>query len=312
MNARRWFQPKDRRSPRSGALAGVVLAVLCFSFWSCRSVADTTGTGALGVIDPETMDAIRRSSNAISRAAEEITPEQEYYLGRAVGANILSRYEIWRGDAELTNYLNEICSTIVINSPRPDIYNGYHVALLDSTEMNAFATPGGHIFITRGLVACADSEDALAAAIAHEIGHIQLQHSIKAIKNSRVINALMVTGTSAAKNLGNDTLKELADVMDESVSEIVTTLIEKGYSRDQIYNADKAAMALLAAAGYDPSSLVSMLRQLERNQRGGPGDVAKTHPSPTQRIENVRETALKFKVLDTRSYRMARYARIMQ
>jgi predicted Zn-dependent protease len=159
-------------------------------------------------------------------------------------------------------------------------------------------------------VACADSEDALAAVIAHEIGHIQLQHSIKAIKNSRAINAFMVTGTSAIKSRGNDTLKELADVMDESVSEIVTTLIEKGYSREQEYDADKAALALLAAAGYDPSSLVSMLRQLEQNQRGGSGGLAKTHPSPAQRIENVEETVIKFKVPDTRSYRAARYDRI--
>ncbi|MDR1024230.1 MAG: M48 family metalloprotease [Treponema sp.] len=305
-----------QKSCRSGGIARVGAAVLLvslgFLFGSCKTMADVVGmgaqiAGALGVIDTETAGAISRSSEAISRAAEEITPEQEYYIGRAVGANLLSRYRIWNGNAVLTRYLNEICNAIVINSPRPEIFNGYHLAILDSTEINAFATSGGHIFITRGLIACADSEDTLAAIIAHEIGHIQLQHGIKAIKNSRITQAIMITGTSAARTLGNDDLKELASVMDESVNEILSTLLEKGYSRDQEYDADTAAMSLMAAAGYDPSSLISMLRQLDRNLGSSGGGLAKTHPSPAQRIENAQETALKFKVPDTRSYRTTRY-----
>jgi predicted Zn-dependent protease len=303
-------QKSSRSGGRFGA-AALLVSLGCL-FWSCETVADAVGAGAqiasaLGVIDTETAGAIGRSSEAISRAAEEITPEQEYYIGRAVGANLLSRYKIWNDDAALTRYLNEICSAIVINSPRPEIFNGYHLAILDSTEINAFATSGGHIFITRGLIDCADSEDTLAAIIAHEIGHIQLQHGIKAIKNSRITQAIMVTGTSAARTLGNDDLKELASVMDESVNEIISTLLEKGYSRDQEYDADTAAMSLMAAAGYDPSSLVSMLRQLDRNQGNSGTGLAKTHPSPAQRIEKAQETALKFKVPDTRSYRTARY-----
>jgi predicted Zn-dependent protease len=283
--------------------------------WSCQAMGDTINVGAqiagaLGVIDAETADSISKSGEAISRAAEEITPEQEYYIGRAVGANLLSRYRVWQGSPELTKYLNAICTAIVINSPRPEIYNGYHVAILDTMEINAFATSGGHIFITRGLVACADSEDALAAVIAHEIGHIQLQHSIKAIKNSRITNAIMVTAGSTAKALGNEDIKELANVMEESVNEIITTLVEKGYSQDQEFDADTAAMTLLAAAGYDPAGLISMLQQLEKNQGNQGGGLTRTHPSPARRIEKARETAPKFKVPDTRSYRSPRFDRL--
>jgi predicted Zn-dependent protease len=198
----------------------------------------------------------------------------------------------------------------VINSPRPEIYSGYHVAILDSAEINAFATSGGHILVTRGLIACADSEDALAAVIAHEIGHIQLQHSIKAIKNSRITSAILITGSSAAGALGNDDVKELAGVMDESVNEIITTLIDKGYSRDQEFDADTAALALLAAAGYDPAGMVAMLQLLGRNQGSGSGGLTKTHPSPAQRIANVERSLPKFKVPDTRSYRVERYGKI--
>jgi predicted Zn-dependent protease len=313
---------KTRKSGRCGArIAAAVMgtAVLLFSLGiligSCATVAEAAGAGAqiagaLGVIDSETAEAVSKSSEAIGRAAEEITPEQEYYIGRAVAANILDRYAVWNGNPALTKYLNEICKAIVINSPRPEIYAGYHVGILDSDEVNAFASSGGHILVTRGLIACADSEDALAAVIAHEIGHIQLQHSIKAIKNSRITSALLITGTSAAGALGNNDVKELANVMDESVNEIITTLIDKGYSRDQEFDADTAALALLAAAGYEPSSLVTMLRLLERNQGSRAGGFTKTHPSPAQRIANVDGSLPKFKVPDTRPYRVERYGRI--
>jgi predicted Zn-dependent protease len=303
---------------KSGIVLKTVIVVICLLpavlFLTCETVANAAGAGAqlasgAGLISQDTADAINKSTDAIGRAAEEITPEQEYYIGRAVGANILTRYQIWNGSPAQTKYLNEICNTIVINSPRPEIYNGYHVSILDSTEINAFATSGGHIFVTRGLIACTDSEDALAGVIAHEIGHIQLQHSIKAIKNSRINQAILITATSALGASGRQDLKQLADVMDESVNEIVTTLIDKGYSREQEFDADTAALALMAAAGYEPSSLVSMLRLLEKNQSGG-GGFTKTHPSPAQRITSAEKSVTQYKVPDTRSYRTARYSQV--
>ena len=228
----------------------------------CETVASVAGIGAkvagsMGVIDENTANSIFQSSNAIARAAAEITPEQEYYIGRAVGANLLNNYPVHTGNPPLTGYLNKICAAIVINSPKPEIFNGYHVLILDSNEINAFATSGGHIFVTRGLIGCANSEDALAAVIAHEIAHIQLQHSIKAIKTSRITQAIMITGTSAANVAGQYLdLKELTDVFDESVGNIVTTLVNNGYSQTQEFEADSLALSILASAGYTPSSLI--------------------------------------------------------
>jgi predicted Zn-dependent protease len=290
----------------------LVISITMLAYTSCESMAAVTGTGAqvagaLGVIDQGTANAITRSSGAIGRALEEITPEQEYYLGRAVGANILTTYKIWNGSPALRAYLNQICGAIVINSPRPEIYSGYHVNILDTTEINAFATSGGHIFITRGLIACAESEDALAAVIAHEIAHIQLQHSLKAIRNSRITQAVLVTGTSAASAAGNTTVKELASIFDESVSEIVTTLVTKGYSRDQEFDADSTALSLLARAGYEPSALLDMLKSLEKNQGKQSGGFTKTHPTPAQRVSNAEKTVAQYRVTDTRSFRLARW-----
>jgi predicted Zn-dependent protease len=292
----------------------ILTAIITFTFvvLSCQTMVSIADVGAqvaaaTGVIDQNTADAISISSRAISSAAEEITPEQEYYIGRAVGANILSTYKIWNGNPALTNYLNLICHAIIINSPRPDIYNGYRVAILDSNEINAFATPAGHILITRGLINAAKSEDALAGVIAHEVAHIQLQHSIKAIKSSRITQALMVTGTASAGAATGMDVNQLTDVFNESVGEIVLTLVNNGYSRDQEFDADNTAMSLMAEAGYNPSGLIDMLRELNTVQRGVTGGFSKTHPTPAQRITNAEKTVNTHKVADNRSARQARF-----
>ena len=290
----------------------VIAIILSVSVLSCQHVARATNigaqiAGATGVIDQNTAAAISRSSQAIGSAAEEITPEQEYFIGRAVAAHILSRYSIWNGNPALTAYLNRICRAIVINSPRPDIYNGYFVMILDSNEINAFATPGGHIFVTRGLVSSANSEDALAAVIAHEIAHIQLQHGIKAIRTSRITQALLVTGASTAGAVTGYDINELTDIFNESVGEIVTTMVNNGYSQTQEFDADNLALNMLASTGYSPSGLIDMLRELQRVQSGQSGGFSKTHPSPAQRISNAERSVGRYSVTDTRSYRQARF-----
>ncbi|MDR0584663.1 MAG: M48 family metalloprotease [Treponema sp.] len=290
-------------------------AVCAVAALSCGSMGAVAGLGAqaaaaAGVLDQNTADAISLSGQAIDNAAGEITPEQEYYIGRAVGANILAGYKVWTGSPALTAYVNRICSAIAVNSPKPEIYNGYHVMLLDSGEINAFATSGGHIFITRGLVAAAVSEDALAGVIAHEIAHIQLQHSIKAIKTSRITQALMVTGTSAAGAAAGMDVNELTDVFNESVGEIVNTMVNNGYSQNQEFEADNTALSLLASAGYNPSGLVDMLRELNKIQSGRSGGFNKTHPTPARRIANVERSIGKYKVADSSAYRRTRFSAV--
>jgi len=289
----------------------IIAAVIAGAVVSCQglmAVADIGAqiAGATGAIDQSTADAISVSARALGSAAEEITPEQEYFIGRAVAANILTNYRIWNGSPALTAYLNRICAAITINSPRPDVYNGYHVAILDSNDINAFATSGGHIFVTRGLINAAKSEDALAGVIAHELAHIQLQHSIKAIRTSRITQALMITGVSAAGAAGMN-VSELTDVFKESVSEIVSTLVNNGYSQAQEFEADNTAMSLLASAGYSPSGLVDMLRELSSVQTASSG-FGRTHPTPAQRISNAERSVGNYRVTDTRSYRQTRFA----
>jgi len=286
-----------------------VIVIITGALLSCKSLTAVADAGAdvVGMVDENTANAISTSVRAIGTAVEEINPEQEYYIGRTVAANILNSYKLYTGNQKLTAYLNNICAAITINSPRPDVFNGYHVALLDSDEINAFATSGGHIFVTRGLVSAAKSEDALAGVIAHEIAHIQLKHSIKVIKNSRIAQALLVTGASAVGAATRMDVKELTDVMNESVGEIVQTLINSGYSQVQEFEADNTALSLMAKAGYNPSGLIEMLKSLSVVQTAGVG-FGKTHPSPAMRITNAKVSVKKYKVMDTGASRNARFA----
>lgn len=266
--------------------------------------------GAIGVIDSNVATAISKSSDSIARAAEEITPKQEYYIGRSVGASILTVYQPYTSPF-FTAYINKICIALTINSSRPDIYNGYHVLILDSDEINAFATSGGHIFITRGLLQCTDSEDSLAAVIAHEVAHIQLQHSLKAIKTSRITEALAITATQTVFVAAD--IPMLASIFDESITEIVQTLINSGYSQVQEFEADKIAAALLYTTGYNPQSLLTMLHHIKQNQEGKSAvGFAKTHPSPDKRIAQVKEVLKDFSAIPVIPARQIRFMEAFQ
>jgi predicted Zn-dependent protease len=280
-------------------------AFLAAAAVSCSSFSIDPAKALSGALD---------TGAAWSRAGEDFTPEAEYYLGRAVGANILSFYTVYTARPALTRYVNQICRTIAINSPRPDIYNGYHVAVLDSDEINGFATSGGHIFLTRGLIACAESEDALAAVIAHEIAHIQLRHSLEAVKKSRKTQALLTTAGSIAGAIDNAAIAALTDAFDESVQSAIATLVNSGYARDQEFDADKTALALLSGAGYDPAALVEMLTVLRTSQGRQPDKgFAKTHPGPQDRINSVTKALASYTASDaytagdTRSFRQTRF-----
>ncbi|MDR3303411.1 MAG: M48 family metalloprotease [Treponema sp.] len=238
-------------------------------------------------------NALSQMGSAFS-ASQPMTQEDEYYLGRAVAANILEQYPPYQKNPSLTAYLNKICRALTLNSAKPVLYNGYHVLLLDSSEINAFATSGGHIFITRGLASAAASEDGLAAVLAHEIAHIQLGHGLALIKDMKLTSELSAVaeraGATASAAAGLEAQR--GTLFTNSVRDMVNTMVKNGYSRTQEFAADTAALTLLAGAGYDPTALVDVLRVLEQTQARSQGGFNTTHPTPALRISAV-ERALR-------------------
>ena len=244
--------------------------------------------------------AILNGIESIKKATEDITPEMAYYIGRKVALSVTQKYKIY-DSPEATKYLNSICSALTINSDFPYLYKGYVVAILDTDEINALATPGGHIFITRGLLQCTDSEDAVAAIIAHELSHIQLNHSIKAIRSSRITDAALKTAAAATTvALENSKVSKIYKVSQEDINnftevgdKIFGTLIDSGFSIFQEYSADKNALELMKNAGYNPHAMNDMLTLLEKNVKKGESGWSKTHPSPSSRKQNLSQSMKK-------------------
>ena len=257
----------------------------------------------------------------------EFTDEDAYYIGRSAAAVMLKHYSFYE-DPELESYMNKICGVLAENSDEQLPYNGYHLKILDTDEINAFSTPGGHIFVTRGMISCATSEDSLAAIIAHEMAHIQLQHGLEAIKDKRInessANALgnLVSNLPGYKKtmnyineISDSTKKMLSKAgFDESeismgvdlnnLSSLVVDYFVNGYSKEAEFEADKRALKLMADAGYSPSEMITMLEKMDTV-----GEF-KTHPKPEARIKEVKKNLKGMKVNDTTSFRKTRFMNI--
>jgi predicted Zn-dependent protease len=247
-----------------------------------------TGCSSLGSVDALSLINIAaKSGEAVAKSFEDITPEQEYYVGRAVGANILTLYEPYP-EPKANDYINLLGQTLAFSSERPETFRGYHFQILDSDEIDAFAAPGGLVFVSRGLLRCAGSEDEAASILAHEIGHVALQHGLKAIKAARFKDAGLAIGKAAVEEYGSADLARVTSAFSSSIDDITSTLVNSGYSRKAEAEADLAAVEILRRAGYDPKALVRMLETMKsRLASGGPG-FAKTHPDPEDRIASIR------------------------
>lgn len=294
-------------------LSITLIILLGISFTSCSSIMKIASisaelAGATGMIDKNVAHSISKSTEAIGNAAEVITPEAEYIIGKQVAAQLLGEYPLYR-NKDATKYLNSICYTMIIHSEKPNLYKGYYVGILDSNEINAFATSGGHILITKGLLKCADTEDAIAAVIAHEIAHIQLQHSIKAIKASRNTIATLsaLSATAVTLTNGDEDTVNLTKALDESVNNVITILVDSGYSVSQEYAADKKALELMSNAGYDTSCMNDMLSLLEKNSKNTKKGFSLTHPAPQKRKKNLEKEYSKYSVYTPKECRTERF-----
>ena len=285
-------------------ICAAAAALMLSAFTSCVSVPGPFDEDYYGPSSTEAavFGSIMNSVQSIEKAAEEITPEEEYYIGRSVAASIAATYPVDNGSYKMTTYLNNICETLVMNSEKPYLFKGYYVVILDTDEINAMATPGGHIFVSRGLIDCTESEDALAAVLAHEISHIQLGHSVSAIKASRtraavsdtakagLVTTLATANAQSSLRLNDKDMKkvfEAVDTISNASNEVVKTLVNTGFSKEQEFEADKNALHLLNDAGYDAYAMLDMLGQLETSSSNTGWGA--THPSPKDRIKKVEK-----------------------
>ena len=151
--------------------------------------------------------------------------------------------------------------------------------------------PGGHILVTRGLLRKVQSEDELAAVLAHEIAHVALGHGLASVQGARVTQIAADFAIDAGKATGGD-IAAFTSSFGDSISELAKILILSGYSQTYEFQADREARRIIAAAGYDQNALARLISRLpSRDDKGGAG-FAVTHPDPSSRLEALRAQPL--------------------
>lgn len=271
----------------AGTMALVWMAAGCAAINTAAGVV-ADGAAAAGVITSDQAAGAKRVGTAMVKAVEDITPEQEYYVGRTVAATVLATYRP-KPEPALNDYVNKVGQALAQFSTKPETFGGYHFLVLDSDEINAFAAPGGLILATRGLLKCCQTEDMLAAVLAHEIGHVEMQHGLRAIKADRWKSAGMAIGLEAGKNLAGEQLAEATRTFEGSINDITSTLMNSGYARKLEYAADAAAVAILKNAGYQAGALAAMLDNMAKDLDSSRHDFAATHPAPADRLAQLKK-----------------------
>ncbi len=269
------------------SVAALSLAGCAQGAFNLRDVGSAI-LSSTGVVSYSQADSLFQAGEGLAKAAQSLTPEEEYYLGRGVSAMILAKYQPSR-DQKLNQYVNRIGQLVARVSDRPETFNGYRFLVLDSSEVNGFAAPGGFIFVTRGLIALCKSEEDLASVLAHEVAHVVNGDGLRAISQSNLTSALTILGRESASiaisQAGAPEIGALTSAFGGSLDDVFKTMVTDGYSRSQEYTADKYALELLKRAGYNQQGMVHVLAKLESVK--GKGGFFETHPSATDRKDEV-------------------------
>lgn len=225
----------------------------------------------------------RATENFRARISSQIGTETsmddvkaEISFGRDVAARILGTLPQLR-DEELTRYLNLVGKGVAAYSDRSDLE--FHFAVLDSEAVNAFAAPGGYIFITRGALLLMQDEAELAGVLAHEISHVTARH----IVNELGIRATDSAGTSLA-TLVTGATDPLRVALQQMVDRAVEILFERGYQKQDEFESDRLGTMLLAMSGYDPGALRRYLERMAAQKSPALADISRTHPGASDRI----------------------------
>ena len=215
-----------------------------------------------------------------AQPATEISPfgsisaEDERKIGSQIAGNLLGAAPLVK-DAKLQQYVNKVGRWVAQKSTRPDL--AWTFGVIEASDINAFAAPGGYVFVTRGLYAMLKDEAELAGVLGHEIGHVQEKHHLKVLQKQQLID------------VGSKLLGRQVGGNDQNVQRIIGSgaeIMARGLDKSAEFEADRIGVVLAARAGYDPWGLPAVLQSLAAVAKGS-SSVAllfKTHPAPEDRL----------------------------
>ena len=218
--------------------------------------------------------------NAKYSNAGLLSERNEIKLGTQLHREVTKKYNLTDVGLDRVERIGQRCARV---SLRPSLLYKFHV--VQSREINGFSLPGGHVYVTTGLLKLA-SEDELASVLAHEIGHVVARHSLKTLQKRQEYNEI-------AKSIGDltgvagDVGRDLGVALGQMVGEGFLTV----HSRDEEREADFLGVRGMARAGFDPQAMVTMFQKLQRIENQEPdllGSLFSDHPDAQERIDNTK------------------------
>ena len=207
-----------------------------------------------------------------------LTVEQEIALGLQSVPSMVEQYGGFYQDREVQDAITRIGNRLVRDSIAGTTDWEFQFFVLDADIVNAFALPGGPVFITTGMLFELESEDAVAGVLAHEIVHVLARHSAQRIAKSELTNGLIGAVGVASGDQGT-----------AQAAAVIGNLVNMQYGRDDELESDTLGVCLMISAGYDPEAMVDVMQVLA--QAGGGArqpEFFSTHPSPDNRIEKIQ------------------------
>ncbi len=215
----------------------------------------------------------------LGQATQEINEQQELDIGREYAALLVGAAPLLE-NAAVQRYVNRVGRWLSLQSERPDL--NWQFGVLDSDNINAFATPGGYVLVTKGLLSKLKSEAELAGVLAHEIAHVVKKHHLAAMRKGAGIQAgaSLLSEFAAQKGQRNP-------VVNERLISGIKEVMLRGLDKDDEFEADRMGVVIAARAGYDPYGLPSVLQMLQglNPQDSGLALLFATHPDPNARLD---------------------------
>jgi predicted Zn-dependent protease len=210
-----------------------------------------------------------------------VSVQQEIEIGQRVNAQVRKEMPIL-GDAAVTAYVRGVGDRLVGHAPGPKYPYGFGV--VDYREINAFALPGGPIWVHRGLMQAASNESQVAGVLAHEVAHVAQRHAADQLTKSTMANwGLGLLGAMLGNSAGAAAAQTAAGFLANGVF--------LKFSRDDEREADRVGLQILTRAGWDPRGMVELFEVLRREASRNPGSVDvffSSHPSPQDRIDRLK------------------------
>ena len=212
----------------------------------------------------------------IKKANTDIDEPQEIELGQGIASNLLGAAPLMKNQ-RVQQYVNHVGRWLALQTERPDL--PWQFGVLEDNDVNAFAAPGGYVFITKGLLARMNSEAELAGVLAHEISHVLRKHHLQAIKKGARTEVIAeFAGEVIKEKGGNPALNKLVSAG--------TEVYTRGLDKSDEFEADRMGVVIAARSGYDPFGLPAVLQTLQtiNPQDSGLALMFKTHPALADRL----------------------------